>query len=149
MHVEESAVINQPVKKVFDYASNPVNYAEWVGPYVEVRDIQQSTPGETKQGDKFTAVLSFLGRRFDTPIEVTAYEPNKRLSERSIGGPVPMEITMLFEEDSSGATRINQSADLEPGGFFRLAGPLLERALRRQFRNDLHTLEDVLEAQEG
>lgn len=146
MHVEESVVINHPVQKVFDYASNPVNYPEWVGPYVEVRDIQQSTPGELREGDEFTAVLSFLGRRFDSPIEVTAYEPNRRLSERSTGGPVPMEVTMLFE-DSSGATRVRQSAELEPGGFFRLAGPLLERALKRQFRNDLQTLEDVLEAQ--
>jgi hypothetical protein len=54
---------------------------------------------------------------------------------------------MLFEEDSFGRTRINQSAELESEGFFRLAGPLLERAIKRQFRNDLQTLEDVLEAQ--
>jgi hypothetical protein len=47
---------------------------------------------------------------------------------------------MLFEEDSSGRTRINQSAELESEGFFRLAGPLLERAIKRQFRNDLETL---------
>ncbi len=58
-----------------------------------------------------------------------------------------MELTTLFEQASSGATRINHSAELESGGFFRLADPLLERALKRQFRNDLQTLEDVLEAQ--
>ncbi len=55
MHVKESAVVNHPVQKVFDYVSSPVNYPEWVGPYVDVHDIQPSTPGETKEGDKFTA----------------------------------------------------------------------------------------------
>ena len=40
-----------------------------------------------------------------------------------------------------------QLVEGEPWGFFRLAGPLLERAVRRQFRADLGTLKDFLEAQ--
>jgi hypothetical protein len=35
----------------------------------------------------------------------------------------------------------------EPGGFFRLAGGLLEMAGRRQFWADLEMLKDSLEAQ--
>jgi hypothetical protein len=38
-------------------------------------------------------------------------------------------------------------AEGEPGGFFRLVGPLLEMAGRRQFRTDLANLNDLLEAQ--
>jgi uncharacterized protein YndB with AHSA1/START domain len=48
MYVEESVVINQPVEKVFDYVSNPVNYPEWAGPVVEVRGLQQTAPGEER-----------------------------------------------------------------------------------------------------
>jgi uncharacterized membrane protein len=148
MHIEDtSTVIEQPVQKVFDYVSNPVTYPEWIGPYVEVRDLQQSMPGELREGDKFTADLKFLGRRVETTIEVTASEPNRRLKQRSIGGPVPIEVSLIFEE-VPGGTRLTQSADLEPpGGFFKLTGPLLERAVKRQFRNDQETLKDVLEAQ--
>jgi hypothetical protein len=35
----------------------------------------------------------------------------------------------------------------EPGGCFGLAGSLLEMAGRRQFRADLETLKDLMEAQ--
>jgi len=34
----------------------------------------------------------------------------------------------------------------EPGGFFRLAKPLIQRAANRQFRANLETLKDMLEA---
>ena len=34
-----------------------------------------------------------------------------------------------------------------PRGFFKLAGPLLDMASRRQLKADLETLKDLLEAQ--
>jgi len=40
-----------------------------------------------------------------------------------------------------------QVVEGEPEGFFRLARLLLERTVRRQFRADLGTLKDFLEAQ--
>ncbi|HZG65016.1 MAG TPA: SRPBCC family protein [Rubrobacteraceae bacterium] len=62
MHVEESVVINQPVEKVFGYVSNPANQPEWAGPVVDVHDLQQTAPGEWREGDRFTLVGKFLGR---------------------------------------------------------------------------------------
>jgi hypothetical protein len=76
----------------------------------------------------------------------TAREPNLRHSHRSTGGPLEQEYTSTFEETAGGGTRVTQVVEGEPGGFFRLAGPLLERAVRRQFRADLGTLKDLLEA---
>lgn len=90
-------------------------------------------------------VLKFLGQQYETPTEVTTYEPNRRLSYRGTGGPVPTEITFIFEE-APGKTRFTQSQEIEPGGFFRLAEPLFERAAKVQLRNDLETLKDLLEA---
>ena len=145
MHFEESVVINQPVEKVFGYVSNPANLPEWQGPPTEVRDLQQSTPGQLREGDRFVTVLEFLGQQYETPTEVTAYEPNRRLSYRGTGGPVPTEIAFIFEE-APGKTRLTQSQEVEPGGFFGLAGPLFERAAKVQLRNDLDTLKDLLES---
>jgi hypothetical protein len=36
--------------------------------------------------------------------------------------------------------------EAEPGGLFRLAGPILRRAMRRQAQSDLGNLRDILEA---
>jgi hypothetical protein len=43
---------------------------------------------------------------------------------------------------------MTQVVEDEPGGFFGLAGPLLERVSRRQFRADLENLKDLLEARQ-
>jgi uncharacterized protein YndB with AHSA1/START domain len=140
-------VINQPVEKVFDYVSNPINLPEWQGPPTEIRNLQQSTLAQLREGDRFTTVLQFLGRRYETPTEVSAYEPNRRLSCRGTGGPVPTQITFIFEE-VPGGTRFIHSQEVEPGDFFGLAEPLFEIEARRQLRNDLQTLQNLLEANE-
>jgi uncharacterized protein YndB with AHSA1/START domain len=147
MRFEYTVVISQPVEKVFDYISNPANLPEWQGLPPEIRDLQQSTPGQLREGDRFTTVLQFLGRRYETPTEVSAYEPNRRLSYRGTGGPVPTEITCIFEE-VPGGTRFTHSQEAEPGSFFGLAESLFEIEAKRQLRNDLETLKDLLQANE-
>jgi uncharacterized protein YndB with AHSA1/START domain len=143
MRVEESVEINRPVEEVFSYVANPENLPEWSGLVLEVH---KETQGQPEEGDRFTTVAKFLGRRFETPFERRAYEPNRRYTDRAAGGPIPdQDWTYTFEE-VSGGTRITRAAEGEPGGFFRLAGPLLERAGRRQVRADLGNLKDLLEA---
>jgi uncharacterized protein YndB with AHSA1/START domain len=147
MHFEYTIVINQPVEKVFNYVSNPANLPEWQGPPTEIRNLQQTTPGQLREGDRFTTVLQFLGRRYETSTEVSAYEPNRRLSYRGTGGPVPTQIIFILEE-VSGGTRFTHSQKVEPGGFFGLAESLFELEAKRQLRGDLQTLKDLLEASE-
>jgi ligand-binding SRPBCC domain-containing protein len=145
MHVEESVVINRPPEEVFDYVANRENLPEWSGPIQEVRKETQGSLVE--EGARFTTVAKFLGRNFETPFEVTVHDPPRRHTDTSRGGPFPQEYTHIFEEVEVGRTRLTEVTDGEPGGFFRLVGPLLEMAVRRQFRADLETLKDLLEAQ--
>ena len=147
MHLEYTIVINQPVEKVFNYVSNPVNLPVWQGPPTEIRDLQQSTPGQLRVGDKFTTVLQFLGRRYETPTEVSAYEPNRRLSYRGTGGPVPTQMTFTCEE-IPGGTRFIHAQEVEPRGFFGLVESPFEIEAKRQLRNDLQTLKELPEANE-
>jgi hypothetical protein len=42
--------------------------------------------------------------------------------------------------------RVATGVDAEVGGFFRLAEPLVGRAIRRQIEADMATLKDLLEA---
>ena len=145
MYVEESVVINRPPEEVFDYVANPENLPEWSGLVQEVQKETQGPPVE--EGVRFTTVAKFLGRRFETPFEVSVHDRPRRHTDRSTGGPFPQEFTHIFEEVEGGGTLLTEVTDGEPGGFFRLAGPLLEIAGRRQFRADLETLKDLLEAQ--
>ena len=143
MRVEESVEINRPVEEVFSYVANPENLPEWSGLVLEVH---KETQGQPEEGDRFTTIAKFLGRRFETPFERRAYEPNRRYTDRAAGGPIPHQDWTYTFEEVSGGTRITRAVEGEPGGFFRLAGPLLERAGRRQVRADLGNLKDLLEA---
>jgi uncharacterized membrane protein len=143
MRVEQSVEINRPVEEVFSYAADPDHYPEWAA---SVLEVQKEKPGPLTEGERFTTVNKFLGRRFETPFEVTAHEFPRRHSHKSTGGPLPQEWTLTFEEAADG-TRVTELVEGEPGGFFGLAAPLLERAGRRQFGADLETLKDLLEAQ--
>jgi uncharacterized protein YndB with AHSA1/START domain len=143
MRIEESVEINRPPQEVFDYVANPENLPEWSG---IVQEVHKETQGQPREGERFTTVAKFLGRRFETPMEVTAHEPTRLHSDRSTGGPFPQEYTFVLEETAAGGTRLTQAAEGEPGGFFRLVGPLLEVAGRRQFKTDLANLKDLLEA---
>ena len=140
---EESVEINRPVEEVFSYVTNVESQPEWATPPMEVR---KDTPGPPKEGDTFTSVSKFLGRRFETPYRITSIEPNRQFSYHATGGPLPDQRWSHTFEEVSGGTRYTQVVEGEPGGFFRLAEPLMERVIKRQFRADLETLKDTLEA---
>ena len=144
MRSEESGVVNRPVEKVFGYLADPLNLPEWSGAAVEVRDLKQNTPGEPGEGDRFTPVHKFLGQRIEEHVVVTAYEANRRITNWSTGGPMPLEIDYVFEEVPEG-TRLTVSMDTRPAGFFRVIGPVFKVAVKRQLRKDLGTLKGLLE----
>ena len=142
MRIEESVEIKLPPQVVFDYVANPQNLPEWSGLAIEVKDA----PEPLGEGDTFTAVGKFLGRRFETPYERVSVEASRHYTDRAVGGAVPdQDWTYTFEEMPAG-TRLTRAVEGEPGGFFKLAEPLIERALERQVRTDLETLKDLLEA---
>ncbi len=147
MHVEDSRVFNRPVQEVFDYMADPANLPKWSGPAVEVRGIQHARPGTLGEGDKFTPIHHFLGRRLEEHVEVTAFEPNRRILHRATGGPMPLVVSYIFEEGPRG-TRLTIGMDAEPEGFFKLMGPVFMAAVKRQIRKDLQTLKELLENQE-
>ena len=142
MRSEESVEIDRPLEEVFSYVANPENLPEWSNLVLEVR---KDAEGQLKEGDRFSVVAKFLGRRFETPFEVSAHEPPRRHADRSMGGPFEQEYIYTFEETGGGKTRLTHVVEAEPGGFFRLVGPLLERAGSRQFRADLQILKDLVE----
>ena len=142
VRLEASTDINRPADEVFAYISNVDNFPEWAGPVVEVR---KGSAEPSAAGHTFTLVQSFLGRRFESPCEITEVEPGRRFAFRSTGGPFPLSFTYTCEPSAAG-TRFTQVGQGDPGSFFRLVGPLFEKAAGRQFRNDAETLKDVLEA---
>jgi hypothetical protein len=91
-------------------------------------------------------VAQFLGRRIETSHEVTEYEPNKKLSTKTTSGPLPMEVSYTLEPVAEG-TMVILEGNVDAGGFFKMAEPIVARMLKRQTKSDAANLKDLLEAQ--
>jgi carbon monoxide dehydrogenase subunit G len=143
MHLEETVRIHQPIAAVFKYVTNPTHWPLYRGA------IQATSlpAGPLDTGVTFETKAKFLGRSIEQTHEVSGYEPNHRFTHRSTTGSFPTVYDYTFEP-AGAETQVTLRLDAEVGGFFKLAGPLVAAAARRQVQNDLATLKDILETQE-
>ena len=143
VRVDSEVVINRPASEVFSYLTDPEKAPEWQSSLIEAH-----AEGPMRVGTKVSEIRKFLGRRMESTLEVTEYEPDRKFSMRILSGPVPFEVEHTLETED-GRTRLRWVGTGEPGGFFKLAEPLVARQARRQFRGDFETLMDLLEARGG
>ena len=142
---EFTEVVNRPPEEVFAYLTDADNLPEWQS---MVSESRQDSPGAMGVGTRVTNVRNFLGRRIESEAEVTAYESPRRFDLQVVSGPVPFQISHILEPKEA-TTVVKVEAQGEPGGFFKLAEPLVARQAERQFKNDFATLKDLLEARAG
>ena len=85
-------------------------------------------------------------RRIESTWEVTEHEVNKKSAFKTTSGPIPLKGAWTYEPVAEG-TKVSFAMDGDPGGFFRLAEPLVAGIAKRQIENDHNNLKDLLEAQ--
>ncbi len=141
--IETTIVINRPIDEVFVFATDLDKFATWQTGLVE---STQTSEGPLGAGSTYRWVTQFLGRRIETVGEITEYEPNRKMCFKSTSGPFPFGGCQRFEP-TNGGTRLTLIMHLEPGGFFRLAEPLMLRMAERSTMADYQNLKDLLEAE--
>jgi carbon monoxide dehydrogenase subunit G len=144
LDVEQQLIIDRPRRAVASFAMEPENDTRWIGGISQARRLTRPPTGI---GTRVERVASFLGRRIDYLMEVVDHEPEHRIVMQSIKSPFPMRVTYSFEGDGS-ATTARVRVQGEPGGFYRLTGPLMAGAVKRSLRRDLDALRTIMEAQE-
>jgi hypothetical protein len=90
-------------------------------------------------------VAQFLGRRIAYTYEIVELLPDQRLVMRTADGPFPMETTYTWDPYGD-ATRMTLRNRGMPSGFLKMAGPLIERAMRRATTKDLARLKTIMES---
>ena len=86
-----------------------------------------------------------LGRKTEATVEVTKWNPPKQSGNKTIGGPVPVEVTTTFEAQEDG-TLVTIAGQAEFGGFFKMAEGLVGKQVEKQLASDLSSLKLLLEA---
>ena len=130
--------IERPRQEVAAYASDWRNDEEWIGALDEVRLVQEEPL-------QVARVAGFLGKRIEYVNEVVEHEPGRRLVMRSVKAPFPMTVTYEFEDAGNGGSVMRIRTQGDASGFYRVAGPLLARAVKRGLERDLATLKERLE----
>jgi uncharacterized protein YndB with AHSA1/START domain len=134
--------IKRPIEDVFVVLSDFSNGSKWASGAVE--PATKTSAGPIGVGTTWHGVAKVVGRRFDIEITCTEFETNRKTTIK-FDKPFPTTSTVTFDS-VAGATLVNQTVEAEPGGFFKLAEPLVVTMARRQFQNDLDNLRDLMEA---
>lgn len=139
---EVSTTIERPVEDVFAVLSDFSNGSKWSSGQAE--PAVKTSDGPIGVGTTWHGVSKIIGRRFESDVEFTEFEPDRKIVF-TITKPFAMTATVTFEP-VAGGTRIRQAIQAEPGRFFKLAEPLVVTMSKRQLQNDLDTLKDLMEA---
>jgi uncharacterized membrane protein len=142
LKIETSIVIDRPVGEVFAVLSNLENNPKYSSGFLEAK---KTSEGPIGVGTIFRAVQKSLGQRVEAEAEVTEYEPDRKFTLKSKSGPFPVKLQNTFEP-AEGGTRVDFTLQGEPGGFFKLAEPLVARMAKRNIEGDLANLKDLMEA---
>jgi hypothetical protein len=134
--------IYRPLKQVFAFVATPENDFQWQ--YGTLASTQISN-GSVGIGTLFRAVGHLVGERIEATYEVTAFESNRSYGFKSVSGPVDVSILYTFEI-SEGGTRVNLSMETNPRDLFKPDGAIIVKRFKKQYKENLAMLKNVLEA---
>lgn len=143
IQVEDSIIINRPIEEVFAFVADQTNAPQWQDGLLEVRRI---TAGPLGVGTKHTAARKFLGRKLELTNEYIKYEPNRQVTFKGESGAMRFESSYLTESTTNG-TKLTSQMQMEQGGLFSLAEPMIAKSLKRDFAADFRALKTLLESQ--
>jgi carbon monoxide dehydrogenase subunit G len=140
IRIELTVEVARPPEDVFELLSDIERLPEWQASAVEAH-----TQGPLAEGSRITEKRRVLGREVDTELEVVAFEPPRRLTLHSLGGPVKFTVDHELVPHGGG-TQLRFLAEARPGGLLKLTEPVLARTAEQEFHRDFDRLKALLES---
>jgi hypothetical protein len=133
--------IYRTLHEVFAFVVTPENNFHWQ--YGTLMSAQISN-GEIGIGTLFRATGHFMGRRMESVCEVTEFEPDRRYGFKSKSGSLDLYTLYTFDV-IKGRTRMNVFVQLDPGETLMVSDTATQRSIKKQYRENLALLKDILE----
>ncbi len=138
--VSTNITINEPVEKVFAYVTNVENHTAWQAGILEAK----VTPaGPVALGSVYHYTTQVMGKRYESQTQVSAFEPNKKWSIKTVGVPRPVETVYLFEPSGS-ATKLTISMELS-GGYPAAAEGMVKQQMLKSLEDQGKRIKQLLE----
>jgi len=136
----QSIEVSRPIKEVFDFLDNPVNYMLW---QANVADIA------TTNGMRKDSVIHFIqtgmGKHLKLSAKVTANNGHDMIAASSNTGPITFTSTYQLRALGPEKTELTLNNQIDTGSIFSLAAPVLQHLAEVRYDADLKTLKAILE----
>jgi uncharacterized membrane protein len=135
--------IERPADEVFAFVSEFPNNPRWQRGQ---RSCRWTSEPPLRVGSTYDQHARFLGRDMVNAFRVVELEPARRVTFTSESGTFPLTITRTVEPLGAERSRFTEHVRGEPGGFFRIAEPLLRPLVKATIKRDFPRLKALLEA---
>jgi len=139
---KNNITIDRAPQEVFDIVSDPSSDAKWRSSNISAK---WTSEGPVGVGSRKQPVDKFLGRKLESTVEVTAWDPPNQLGWKLVDSPVEYDLNILLAAEGN-STNLVFNGKIEMGGFFKLAEGLAGKQLEKQIISDFKSLKDYLEA---
>ena len=143
MQLAASQVIGRPADEVFAFLSDATNNPRWQR---GMRSCTWTSAPPIGVGSTYRQEATFLGRRIVTTFEVVDHHPGRSITLQSTSGPFPIRVRRTVTPLENGTSRVDAEITGDPGGFFRLAAPVVQRLAQRSVTADYRRLKTLLDA---
>ncbi|MCE5298133.1 MAG: SRPBCC family protein [Methanoregulaceae archaeon] len=139
--IDERIEIKAPVEKVFAITTDASRWSTW---HTAIPEAEQTSDGPVGVGTTFRGVTRLMGRSMPWTATVTEYEANRKFGKNIDSGSVFVEQHNICTPTTEG-TIFGMVYDMKFSGCMRLMSPMLVRAMRKEMKNSLVKLKQVLE----
>lgn len=143
LRYESGVSIDRPPEVVFRYLSEPDLQALWSD--VPMRKL---TDGPFAKGSRMEVTFAGGPLKARVGLELTAFEPGRRLAFRSFSGPIGWEGEYRLSSRAPGTTRVDHEGRLTFKGAWRLIEPLAGAEISRGEITELERLKAAVESHE-
>jgi hypothetical protein len=137
-----TAIVERRVSDVFAYLTEVANAVAWHATELFVDPL---TPPPLGIGSQFLEVTQKLGHRFESVVEVVAFEPPFRFTCKAVESPAPYEIDYRLSAAGEDRTRLVIEIAGDSAGYFGLAERVVQAATEREIATALGNVKDILE----
>lgn len=142
-HITASIEIDRPVAEVFAFVADVRNMAAWQSQVIETTRADEPAVGAT-----FEQRVQTPMRDVDSTGAITELEQDRRFAISTAGGPLKTQAAFDFTE-AGGITTIIMEMTLDATKAFKIALPVVARAVKKNAPENLVALKSLLESGAG
>jgi hypothetical protein len=124
--VSSTTTIGKPVEAVFEYVTSVANHKAWQAGILEAKVTPEGPLGV---GSTYQYTTEVMGRKIQSAMQISAWEPNKKWAVKTTGVPNAVETVYVFQP-AGGGTQLTISMELS-GGYPPMAEPMIKQQMQK------------------